>query len=114
MPTDTELYKAAHNGDLSKVKQLVEGGGVEVNAPGASDRRALHRWAIGYYLSRVHRKEFVTCMVQRNRHDSLGLYLPQPNPYTIEIKEARRLCVPPDVNAYHTLCRVTSDSLLYD
>lgn len=43
MPTDTELHKAAHNGDLDKVKQLVEKGEIEMNAPGASDRRALHR-----------------------------------------------------------------------
>lgn len=45
MPTDTELHKAAHNGDLGKVKQLIEDGEVEVNEPGAAERRALHRYA---------------------------------------------------------------------
>lgn len=44
MPTDTELHKAAHNGDLGKVKQLVEDGEIAVNEPGAAERRALHRW----------------------------------------------------------------------
>ena len=43
MPIDTELHKAAHNGDLGKVKHLLEEGEIEVNAPGAAERRALHR-----------------------------------------------------------------------
>lgn len=43
MPTDTELHKAAHNGDLGKVKQLIEDGEVAVNEPGAAERRPLHR-----------------------------------------------------------------------
>lgn len=43
MPTDTELHKAAHNGDLGKVKQLIEDGEIAVNEPGAAERRALQR-----------------------------------------------------------------------
>lgn len=43
MPTDTELHKAAHNGDLGKVKQLIDEGEISVNEPGAADRRPLHR-----------------------------------------------------------------------
>lgn len=43
MPTDTELHKAAHNGDIGKVKQLVEEGEIAVNEPGAAERRPLHR-----------------------------------------------------------------------
>ncbi|CAM9431663.1 unnamed protein product [Choristocarpus tenellus] len=47
MPVDTELHKAAHNGDLGKVKELIETGEVDVNAPGAAERRPLHRAAGG-------------------------------------------------------------------
>eukprot|EP00904_Undaria_pinnatifida_P000405 jgi/Undpi1/10365/HiC_scaffold_29.g12815.m1 len=50
MPTDTELHKAAHNGDLGKVKQLVEEGEIAVNEPGAAERRALHRAAGGNHV----------------------------------------------------------------
>lgn len=51
MPTDTPLHKAAHNGDLNQVKQLVESGECgEVDAPGASDRRAIHRAAGGNHV----------------------------------------------------------------
>lgn len=44
MPTDTELHKAAHNGDLGKVKQLIDEGEISVNEAGAADRRPLHRY----------------------------------------------------------------------
>ncbi|CAM9365145.1 unnamed protein product [Phaeothamnion confervicola] len=50
MPVDTELHKAAHNGDLAKVKELVESGEIDVNAPGAADRRPLHRAAGGNHV----------------------------------------------------------------
>ncbi|CAM9095058.1 unnamed protein product [Scytosiphon promiscuus] len=50
MPTDTELHKAAHNGDLGKVKQLIEDGEIAVNEPGAAERRALHRAAGGNHV----------------------------------------------------------------
>lgn len=52
MPSDNNLHKAAHKGDLDECKRCIEGEvGVEgeelidVNEPGASDRRALHRSA---------------------------------------------------------------------
>mmetsp|Transcript_41147 Transcript_41147/g.54152 ORF Transcript_41147/g.54152 Transcript_41147/m.54152 type:complete len:177 (-) Transcript_41147:241-771(-) len=45
MPVDTPLHKAAHNGDLNQVKAQVEDEGTDVNAPGAADRRPLHRAA---------------------------------------------------------------------
>lgn len=50
MPTDTELHKAANKGDLEAVKVWVEHppegeDAIEVDAPGAADRRAIHRAA---------------------------------------------------------------------
>jgi Ankyrin repeats (many copies) len=52
MPSDNNLHKAAHKGDLDECKRCIEGEvGIEgeelidVNEPGASDRRALHRSA---------------------------------------------------------------------
>lgn len=51
MPSDNSLHKAAHKGDLDECKKYVEGDGTEgeelidINEPGASDRRALHRSA---------------------------------------------------------------------
>jgi ankyrin repeat protein len=48
MPADTVLHKAAHNGDLNQLKTLLEADEpCNVNEPGASDRRALHRAAGG-------------------------------------------------------------------
>ena len=48
MPTDNELHKAANKGDLEVCQRLVESPeegeeAIDVNEPGASDRRALHR-----------------------------------------------------------------------
>lgn len=49
MPIDNNLHKAAHKGDLDECKKYVEGtdgeDAIDVNEPGASDRRALHRSA---------------------------------------------------------------------
>ena len=50
MPTDNELHKAAHKGDLEACKMLIEGSvdeevPITVNDIGASDRRPLHRAA---------------------------------------------------------------------
>lgn len=47
MPSDTPLHKAAHNGDKGACLQILEENLVNVNAPGAGDRRALHRAAGG-------------------------------------------------------------------
>ena len=47
MPADTPLHKAAHNGDKGNVLQILEEKTVEVNAPGAAERRPLHRAAGG-------------------------------------------------------------------
>lgn len=47
MPSDTPLHKAAHNGDKGACLQILEEKSVDVNAPGAGDRRALHRAAGG-------------------------------------------------------------------
>ncbi|CAM9397772.1 unnamed protein product [Discosporangium mesarthrocarpum] len=47
MPVDSELHKAAHNGDLGKVKELIDKGEIDVNEPGAAERRPLHRAAGG-------------------------------------------------------------------
>lgn len=49
MPGDNALHKAAHKGDLEECKKYVEGldgeDKIDINEPGASDRRALHRSA---------------------------------------------------------------------
>jgi ankyrin repeat protein len=50
MPSDNELHKAAHKGDLEACKVLIEGSVSEevpytVNDLGASERRPLHRAA---------------------------------------------------------------------
>jgi Ankyrin repeats (many copies) len=49
MGGDNNLHKAAHKGDLDECKKYVEGTDgedkLDVNEPGASDRRALHRSA---------------------------------------------------------------------
>lgn len=43
MPKDTALHKAAHQGEISTIEELIKSGEIEVNAPGAQDRTALHR-----------------------------------------------------------------------
>lgn len=49
MGADNNLHKAAHKGDLDECKKIIEGADgedkIDVNEPGASDRRALHRSA---------------------------------------------------------------------
>lgn len=50
MPTDNDLHKAANKGDLEECQRLMESPAegedpIDVNEPGASDRRALHRSA---------------------------------------------------------------------
>ena len=43
MPKDTALHKAAHQGDVNQVEELIKSGEIDVNALGAQDRTALHR-----------------------------------------------------------------------
>jgi hypothetical protein len=49
MPADNNLHKAAHKGDIEECQKWIVGDGddepIDVNSPGASDRRALHRSA---------------------------------------------------------------------
>ena len=49
MPVDNALHKAANKGDLEEVKKYIESTDedekIDVNDPGASERRALHRSA---------------------------------------------------------------------
>lgn len=50
MPSDNELHKAANKGDLEECKKYVESPEpgeepLDVNGPGAADRRPLHRAA---------------------------------------------------------------------
>ena len=51
MPVDNKLHKAAHNGDLETIKKCIEGSveddidPIDVDDPGAANRRALHRSA---------------------------------------------------------------------
>jgi hypothetical protein len=55
MAGDNNLHKAAHKGDLEECKKYVEGVDgedvIDVNEPGASDRRALHRSAGAGHLA---------------------------------------------------------------
>ena len=53
MPTDTPLHKACNNGELTKVRALVEDDGIDVNAAGASERRPIHRAAGGNHADVV-------------------------------------------------------------
>lgn len=53
MPTDTPLHKAAHNGDMAQVKNLIEAGEIDVNQAGAAERRPLHRAAGGNHAGVV-------------------------------------------------------------
>jgi len=46
MPIDGPLHKAAGNGSLREIEQLVKDG-ADINAPGANDRTPLHK-AAGY------------------------------------------------------------------
>ena len=52
MPTDSNLHKAAHKGDIDELKKYIEGielpedeEKIDVNEAGAADRRPLHRSA---------------------------------------------------------------------
>lgn len=49
MPKDTALHKAAHKGDLTLCQELIEGGEVDVNEPGAANRTPFHR-AVSTYV----------------------------------------------------------------
>ena len=42
MPSDTDLHKAANQGDAAEVQELLAEG-ADVDAPGAQERTALHR-----------------------------------------------------------------------
>ena len=56
MPVDNNLHKAAHKGDFELVRKCIEGSPeddidpIDVNGPGAADRRALHRSAGAGFL----------------------------------------------------------------
>lgn len=50
MPIDTLLHKASHNGDIKQVQALLEIGEIKIDAPGASERRPLHRAAGANHL----------------------------------------------------------------
>jgi len=50
MPADNALHKAAHKGDLEECKKLIETPDddedpIDVNCPGASERKPIHRAA---------------------------------------------------------------------
>lgn len=50
MPSDNNLHKAAHKGDIEECKKYIEDPDegddpIDVNSPGASDRRPIHRAA---------------------------------------------------------------------
>jgi ankyrin repeat protein len=47
VPVDTPLHKAAHSGSVPEITAILEAGDIDVNAPGAAERRALHRAAGG-------------------------------------------------------------------
>lgn len=83
MGGDNNLHKAAHKGDLEDCKKYVEGSDgaekIDVNEPGASDRRALHRSAGAGHLSLCEyfiSKEAIIDLVRGKREPST------PNPIT--------------------------------
>lgn len=56
MPSDNELHKAANKGDLEECKKYIESPEpgeepLDVNGPGAADRRPLHRAAGAGHLA---------------------------------------------------------------
>lgn len=56
MPSDNELHKAANKGDLEECKKYIESpepgeDPLDVNGPGAADRRPLHRAAGAGHLA---------------------------------------------------------------
>lgn len=51
MPKDTQLHKAANQGDVDQCRRIIEEGEVEVNARGAQERTALHRAVGGDHLA---------------------------------------------------------------
>lgn len=95
MAGDNNLHKAAHKGDLEECKKYVEGvdgeDKIDVNEPGASDRRALHRSAgaghlilCEYFVGKeatidLVRLHLISSSVLRNHHNpaseiSLNIY----------------------------------------
>jgi ankyrin repeat protein len=50
MPVDTDLHKAAHQGDLSSVAELLEDPEIDVNAKGAANRTPIHRACGGNHV----------------------------------------------------------------
>lgn len=59
MPADTPLHKAAHNGDKGALIQILDDAEIDVNAPGAAERRPLHRAAGGNHA------ELITILVEK-------------------------------------------------
>lgn len=58
MPVDTPLHKACHSGDLKEIEKVYEehdpdDDPIDVDAPGAQDRRPLHRAAGGNHKDAV-------------------------------------------------------------
>lgn len=50
MPVDTDLHKAAHQGDLSTVVELLTDPEIDVNAKGAANRTPIHRACGGNHV----------------------------------------------------------------
>ena len=80
MGGDNNLHKAAHKGDLEECKKYVEGSDgaekIDVNEPGASDRRALHRSAGAGHLSLCEyfiSKEAVIDLVRERKSNRHGI-----------------------------------------
>mmetsp|Transcript_31469 Transcript_31469/g.53092 ORF Transcript_31469/g.53092 Transcript_31469/m.53092 type:complete len:185 (-) Transcript_31469:1170-1724(-) len=75
MPTDNDLHKAAHKGDLEACKMLIEGSvdeevPITVNDVGAADRRPLHRAAGAGHMNLV--SYFVELGAEINAKDKSG------------------------------------------
>lgn len=70
MPKDTALHKAANQGELPTVEELVKSGEVKVDAPGAQDRTALQRACGGNQLECV--KLLLELGADKNKTDKAG------------------------------------------
>lgn len=70
MPKDTPLHKAANQGELATVEELIKSAEVSVDAPGAQDRTALQRACGGNQLECV--KLLLDLGADKNKTDKAG------------------------------------------
>ena len=70
MPKDTALHKAAHQGEVATIEELIKSGEVDVNAPGAQERTALHRACGGNHVECL--KVLIDLGANKDKADKAG------------------------------------------